>query len=153
MNKNLIEKLTRKAKEDNVKKIVVGALILKSKKLLVLKRKDEDFMGGIYEIPSGNLKQGEDLLEGLKREIKEETNFDLLEVVEYIDRFDYLSKSGKKARQFNFYVRIKPGKVVLSEHTDYAWIDKKDPKFNKLTLEVRKTIQRLYETIGEKNDK
>ena len=86
------EFLENKAKNEGINKLVVGAVITNENgEILLMKRKQDDFMGGIFEIPGGNAEEGEGIYDILKREIKEETNFDLTKVISYINYFDYLS--------------------------------------------------------------
>ncbi len=120
--------LKEKAKEDGIEKIVVGAVITNEKnEVLILRRKADDFLGGIDELPSGKLEMGETIFEGLIREIKEETNLDVENICGYIDFFDYLSGSGKKSRQYNFWVKTKlGGNVELTEHDQFKWLSLKD---------------------------
>ena len=74
----LYKYLENKAKEEGINKIVDRAVITnQDDKILLMKRKQDDFMGGIYEIPGGNSEQEENIYDTLEREIKEETNFDL----------------------------------------------------------------------------
>ena len=121
---NLLEENARK---DGINKLVVGAIITNDKgEIFIAKRKPEDFMGGMYEIPGGNGENGEGILDILTREIKEETNLDLRKVQYYINQFDYLSSSGKKCRQFNFKVEVSGGPIVLTEHDTYKWISLSD---------------------------
>ena len=78
--------LENKARNEGINKIVVGAVITNENgKILLMKRKDDDFMGGILEIPGGNAEKGEGIYEVLAREIKEETNLDLKKVMTYIN--------------------------------------------------------------------
>lgn len=121
---NFYEYLENRAKDDGIKKIVVGAVITNDNdEILLMKRKEDDFMGGIFEIPGGNAEDGEGIYEVLEREIKEETNFDLKRVISYINYFDYLSGSGKKSRQFNFKVEVTGGPIILTEHDTYGWVN------------------------------
>lgn len=116
--------LVEKAKEDGIEKIVVGGVITnENNEVLILKRNSDDFLGGIDELPSGKLEAGESIFEGLQREIKEETNLDVDKIYGYIDFFDYLSSSGKKTRQFNFWVKTKSvDNIKLTEHDEYKWL-------------------------------
>lgn len=121
------EFLQNKAIEDGIERFVVGAVITNEKgEIFLAKRKKDDFMGGIYEIPGGNAKKGESIYDTLVREIKEETNLDIKKVESYIDQFDYLSGSCKKCRQFNFKVLVTGGPILLTEHDSYKWIQLKD---------------------------
>ncbi|MDD2495534.1 MAG: NUDIX hydrolase, partial [Tissierellia bacterium] len=98
---DFFEVLEDKVKKDGIAKRVSAGVIMNEKnEILLLKRRDDDFMGGIYELPSGNVDLGESIQEGLVREIKEETDLNVDEIGMYINTFDYLSGSGKKSRQF-----------------------------------------------------
>ncbi|MCL2851110.1 MAG: NUDIX hydrolase [Firmicutes bacterium] len=115
--------LIEKAKQDGIEKIVVGAVIQDSdEKILILRRPFNDFLGGLYEMPSGRVEENETLLDALKREIKEETNLDLSSILSYLDFFDYKSQSGKKSRQHNFAITVKStDNIELTEHDKFKW--------------------------------
>lgn len=168
-NNNVIEKedlcmndfdyLLEKAKEEKIEKNVVGSVIVNRQgKILIMSRKLDDFMGGIDELPSGNMKIGEDIPTALAREVKEETNCELNEILYYIDSFDYKSGSGKNARQYNFAIKVKEtDNIVLTEHESYSWQTVEEIINNpKITHEVKNTIKRYndikleYEAMIEK---
>lgn len=124
--------LIEMAKEDGIEKLVVGGIVRNGDKYLILSRKQDDFMGGIDEIPSGKLEVGETLFEAVIREVKEETNLDVISIDGYIDYFDYLSGSGKKSRQYNFMVSVKDFEdVKLTEHDEFKWQDINECNANK----------------------
>ena len=136
--------LVEKAKEDGIQKLVVGGVVLNSnREVLILTRKLDDFMGGIDELPSGNIEKNENLYEGLIREVKEETNLDVKTIDSYINSFDYLSGSGRKSRQFNFAVTVVDDEdVIISEHDGYKWLSIDDCRNNtKITNEVKNAIE------------
>jgi len=168
-NNNVIEKedlcmndfdyLLEKAKEEKIEKNVVGSVIVNRQgKILIMSRKLDDFMGGIDELPSGNMEIGEDIPTALAREVKEETNCELNEILYYIDSFDYKSGSGKNARQYNFAIKVKEtDNIVLTEHESYSWQTVEEIINNpKITHEVKNTIKRYndikleYEAMIEK---
>lgn len=96
---NFFENIEIKAKQDEIVKRVAGAIITNVVgKILLLQRPLDDFMGGILELPSGNVEAGEAINQGLVREVKEETNLDTRTIGMFINSFDYLSSSGKKSR-------------------------------------------------------
>ena len=83
--------LIEKGKEDGIEKNVVGAVIVNEKnEVLIMSRKVDDFMGGIDELPSGNMEKGEDILKALTREVKEETNLDLKDVICFINSLSFV---------------------------------------------------------------
>ncbi len=140
VDKNFVDNLLSKSLNEGIEKSVVGAIIKDGEKFLLLKRPVDDFMGGINELPSGNLEKDEDLVSALNREVKEETDLDIEKIVKYLGHFDYLSCSGKKARQFNFLVIAKPGQIKLTEHDGYVWATSEDKEFDKVTDNVRKIL-------------
>lgn len=120
---SLIEQLTAEAEADGVQQLVVGAVVQRDDKVLLLQRPEDDFMGGIFELPSGKVEAGEQLDAALIREVKEETGLDVSRIFDYLGFFDYTSGSGKKSRQFNFAVDvITPELITLQEHDAYQWM-------------------------------
>ncbi|MFF0458663.1 NUDIX hydrolase [Nocardia africana] len=118
----LIEQLTTGATNDGVQQVVVGAVVQHDGKVLLLQRPEHDFMGGIWELPSGKVEPGESLDQALIREVKEETGLSVTALRTYLGSFDYQSGSGKKSRQFNFAVNVDSSEPVkLQEHDAYTW--------------------------------
>ena len=143
----LYELLIRKGEQEGIVKNVVGAIILNEKnQVLIMSRKTDDFMGGIDELPSGNMEQGENIYDALVREVKEETNLDVVNVKLYIGSFDYISGKGKKARQYNFVLDVKnTGNIILTEHDEYKWLTIEEiRKSNKITDEVKYILEICY---------
>jgi 8-oxo-dGTP diphosphatase len=140
--KSIIEKLVSQAQEQQVQRFVVGALIDVNDKVLCLKRASDDFMPGLYELPSGKVEDGESLLDALKRETKEESALDIQSIDQYLGYFDYTSGSGKLTRQFNFAVTA-TGRVQLEpkEHEGYAWLNSTEVKGYNISNEVKNAIE------------
>ncbi|GLY53594.1 NUDIX domain-containing protein [Lentzea sp. NBRC 102530] len=140
----LLEQLVAEAERDEVVQLVVGAVVEDDEKVLLLKRPADDFMGGIFELPSGKVELGEDLNTALVREVEEETGLQVVVATAYLGSFDYTSGSGKKSRQFNFVVTVdSPGPVVLQEHDEYRWapVDEELP--------VTDAVKKVFETYRE----
>lgn len=143
----LYELIIRKGEQEGIIKNAVGAIILNEKnKVLMMSRKTDDFMGGIDELPSGNMEQGENIYDALVREVKEEINLDVVNVKSYIGSFDYISGSGKKARQYNFVLDVKNTEnIILTEHDEYNWLTIEEiRKSNKITDEVKYILEICY---------
>ena len=132
----LIQQLLSDAEKDGVQKLVVGAVIYRNNKFLLLERVLSDSMGGFVGIPSGTVEAGEDLLTALAREVQEETGLTVTSVLEYLRSFDWTSSSGKKTRHFNFFVEVKEGEIKLSptEHQAYYWVALSDTAFTTLNI-------------------
>ncbi|MCY3743181.1 MAG: NUDIX hydrolase [Candidatus Poribacteria bacterium] len=145
----LIQQLLADAQKDGVQKLVVGAVIYKNDKFLLLERVLSDFMGGFVEIPSGTVEAGEELLTALPREVQEETGLIVISVLEYLGSFDYRSSSGKKTRHFNFLVEVEAGEIKLSptEHQAYYWVALSDVAFT--TLNISDATKAVLKTVAQ----
>jgi 8-oxo-dGTP diphosphatase len=121
----LLDDLLRTAVADNITKHVVGAVITDANgRVLLLHRTADDYLGGLWELPSGGVDDGETLTEALRREVEEETGLKATAVGAYLGHFDYLSKSGKPTRQFNFTATTRGETVTLTEHDEHLWADR-----------------------------
>lgn len=144
-----IQDQIERAVRDGIEKIVVGAIISRNGKALVLRRKQDDYLGGIDELPSGHVEQGESVLETLRREVREETGLTVTKVHRLESQFDYLTGSGKRARQFNFRVDVSNSgkKIILSEHCAYCWAGPKEAEALTLTEKTRNLLEQFWERL------
>jgi 8-oxo-dGTP diphosphatase len=103
--------------------IAVKSFILNGKgELLMIKRADKEYYGGVWEIPGGRLEKGEDIFSGLKREVKEETGMEI-EILNPLKVHDFTRKDEQKIHMTTFLCRPLSHSVVLShEHTEYSWM-------------------------------
>jgi 8-oxo-dGTP diphosphatase len=136
----LLEQLKNKAREDNIQKIVAGAVIILDNKILLLERANGEFKEGLIELPSGGVNDNETIIQGLIREVKEETGLDILSVTDYLGYFDYLSKSGRKTRQFNFKVITKPGEIKINPIEHSRFLISRDLNSLNISEEVKRLI-------------
>jgi 8-oxo-dGTP diphosphatase len=144
------EELVLTAKNDGIDRLVVGAIILNPEgHFLVLERVSTDFMGGIEELPSGKVEYGENLGTALTREVKEETNLQINDIICYLWYFDYLSGSGKNTRQFNFIVKVDSYSVIIdsNEHISNRWICFDDIEQSKLTSNIVDSLKKYQKEI------
>ncbi|MFD0427488.1 NUDIX hydrolase [Streptomyces zhihengii] len=124
----LLGDLIHAADADGITKHVVGAVIPNAEgEVLLLRRAADDYLGGLWS-PSGGVDAGETLTEALHREVAEETGLMVTTIETYLGHFDYLSKSGKKTRQFNFtaHVTHESDTVKLTEHDAHLWADRRE---------------------------
>lgn len=124
-------------------KICMCGVVKCGEEFLVLKRPDDDEdMPGIWEFPSGNAECGENLLNALVREIKEETGIDIkkeetkiLSLDQYeAEKADYV----KCSVQINFLCEVKEKPIVYlsEEHTDFDWVSKSSDKLDEFLLNI-----------------
>ncbi|MCP2245712.1 NUDIX domain-containing protein [Lentzea aerocolonigenes] len=144
IDSGLLDQLVEDADLDGVAQLVVGAVVEDDGKVLLLKRPADDFMGGIFELPSGKVEAGEDLKSALVREVEEETGLQVAVATAYLGSFDYLSGSGKKSRQFNFVVAVEATEpVVLQEHDEFQWAPIEEE------LPVTDAVKKVFEAYRE----
>ena len=106
--------------------------ILKSDNLLLIVKRDEndELYPGAWEFPGGHLENGETLVEGLKRELKEEIGLNRdfeSRIISYDD--EVKNKNGELIHnlEINFLISVNKEEfeVALSEeHSDYKWVTK-----------------------------
>jgi 8-oxo-dGTP diphosphatase len=128
-------------KSDEIERYVAGAVVADGGCALVLRRNADDFMGGLWELPSGRRESAEKMEEALAREVLEETGLRVRRVGPQVDRFDYRSKSGTLTRQVNFVVEVEPGEPTLTEHDAFAWVTLHDLSGLDVSDETRATLR------------
>lgn len=107
-------------------KVALKAIINKDGKILVLKRScEEDVYAELWDIPGGKIEYGEKIIDGIKREVFEETGLDV--DVEFRPWSVWSFMTPAKERQtvgITLLAKYVGGNVKLSsEHTEYRWID------------------------------
>ena len=142
-------KLLEKAELDGIERIAVGAVILDHNLppyILLLSRNPDDFLGGIDELPSGEVEAAESLAVALRRELLEETGLKVVNITGYIGSFDYLSVGGKTTRQFYFLIVPDRFEVKVSpaEHSGFNWIRITELDRTKLTPGVKTLLEQYY---------
>jgi 8-oxo-dGTP pyrophosphatase MutT (NUDIX family) len=107
--------------------VAVNAYIFRNGKFLLLKRKA---VPCIWSPPGGRLKINENPIEGLRREVKEETNLDI-EVFAPVNTW-FGNWKAKPLLSIDYLVRIIGGNFKISgEHTDSVWVGLNDLKAGK----------------------
>lgn len=108
--------------------VAVGAVIenqISGKILLLQRTHRSDFLPGVWEVPSGRMKQFEELEEALGRELFEETGIQGFEIVKPLT-VSHFYRGEKTAEQeivlIVYWVRTETEAVTISaEHDDYQW--------------------------------
>ncbi|CAJ0993615.1 NUDIX hydrolase [Pantoea sp. Nvir] len=123
----MIEKLIPHKILDSINqyyRIVVGGIITVNNEsgILFIKRSKHEFMPNVWEIPSGGMEHGETMLQALSREIKEETNLNILSVDDYKNATSY-QVNEKNYLQINFQVTCSGILKLSDEHSNYALSD------------------------------
>ena len=114
------------ARLEGVRTYAVSGIITRDEKVLLVRRREDDFLGGVYEFPGGVVEEGEGLADALIREVREETGLRVSGIGRYLGFFDYDSEDGERRRVFNFQVEVRePLEIQLKEHDRFVWADEK----------------------------
>ena len=143
--------ILKKKEKTIIQKIVVGGVVFKEGKVLILQRSsDETVFPDMWELPSGKREPLETSANTLHREILEETGINV-ETVMPVSVFDYQIEKGdvtKDSTQINFITKPKNSKectVQLSkEHQKFEWIKEGDIDNYNLTDATKKVIQEAF---------
>ena len=109
---------------------VARALVESDGCVLLVRRAAWDSLPGQWELPGGKIDRGERVLEGLAREVEEETGLMLSDARQLSTR-ELVSPRGNLVRE-HVYAAGAIGTVTLSdEHDAYAWVE--DPFALELT--------------------
>ncbi|KQY38497.1 MULTISPECIES: NUDIX domain-containing protein [Nocardia] len=122
IDESVYSTLRIEAERDEIRRLVVGAVVDRHHRVLILRRRRSDFLGGRWELPSGVVEPGEALDEALAREVAEGTGLQVTGVSDYLGEFDYLTGEGARTRQFTFVVDVAAsGPVTLTDHDAHLW--------------------------------
>lgn len=107
--------------------IGVKAVIVNNGKILLMKRSgDYGEISNSWDIPGGRTNPGEEPLEGLKREVKEETGMDLKEILRPLDARTVFNDGNKQIVRITFLCKANGDVNLSGEHTEFDWFNLKD---------------------------
>ena len=105
----------------------VGAVIVEAGRVLLVRRGKEP-MKGHWTLPGGMLEVGESLIEGVIREVKEETGL-TVEVLELIELLDRIHREETRVRYHyviaDYLCRVVGGQLQAASDADAArWVER-----------------------------
>ena len=103
---------------------VYGLILNQHNELLIVQRAPHDTHPGIWEMPGGGLEYGEDVKDGVIREVKEEAGLDVT-VLYPIGAVSGFSSKKTHIIRIAYLCKVTEANqnVVLSdEHSDYRWM-------------------------------
>ncbi len=120
----------------------IGAVIFKENQVLLIKRGKEPFKGQ-WSIPGGGLEYGETLEQGLKREVREETNIEI-EILALLNVYENLPKENGDPHNLmiDYLARWQSGDPVAGDDAEQALFYPIDEALNKFAWDVTRTAVR-----------
>lgn len=109
-----------------LKKIL--SFVCNNDKFLTLRNnpKDPKHGGDFWFVVTGAVESGESYDEAVRREVKEETNLNTIDIFP-LNWGSIYTWRGKDCEEHNFVSFVKSGKIVLNEeHIEYAWLEPGD---------------------------
>ena len=133
------------ARREGVRSYGVSGIIMWDERVLLVRRREDDFLAGIYEFPGGVVEEGEGLADALIREVREETGLRVSGIGRYLGFFDYDSEDGERRRVFNFQVEVgEPLEIQLKEHDRFVWADQKKLGEFELSEDILRILRQLW---------
>lgn len=128
----------------------VGGVVIDGGRVLLIRRGKEPLKGE-WSIPGGMLELGEELVDAVRRELKEETGIEV-EPLDCIIVFDRVTKEGARVKYhyviIDYLCRKKRGKLRSgSDVIDAKWVKREDLPQYHLTELATTVILRAFETM------
>ena len=107
-------------------KKILTFIVNENNKFLLLKGSENDpqFHKSLWYVVTGSCeKYDKNMIDTVKREVKEETNLDVIEV-NYLDKIFYYKSLGKNCIDHVYLSKVKTGNFILKEESvDFKWCD------------------------------
>ena len=121
-------------------------MIHRNRALLVLRAREP--LKGRWSIPGGMIELGEELTDGVRRELKEETGL-IVEPLEMIETFDRIQRQGRRVRYHyvivDYLCRVKGGRLKpASDVADARWVRREDLKSYGLTEKAMNVVLKAF---------
>ncbi|MEI7424826.1 MAG: NUDIX domain-containing protein [Candidatus Staskawiczbacteria bacterium] len=114
----------RDIKENIDSKTKVAVFVIsQNKKVLLLSRRADDKFPNMWEPPGGRKKNGETLLDAVKRELMEETGLIFDTGFKYFSETNFSMDGGTKNTNAIFFtIQTDEQDIELTEHEKYSWL-------------------------------
>ena len=125
----MLQTLITQAQNDGIQRLNVAAVLFNQEgKMLITQRSaTKKYLPNVWHIPGGQIDEGETVEEALKREVKEELNLQITEIMADTGvAHDYTGHGGLKSR--TLFILVKSlGEITLNhENQSFKYIDKSE---------------------------
>lgn len=134
----------------------VGGVVIAEGRTLLIRRGSAP-LEGQWSIPGGTLEVGETLVEGVRRELAEETGLEV-RVLELIEVFERISPDGEGKTRYHFVIldylceRVRGDARAGSDVTDVAWAAESELARYDLTPTATRVIRKAFQMARERNE-
>ena len=131
----------------------VGAVILQGDAVLLIQRGNEP-LKGIWSIPGGALEVGESLIDGVRREVREEVGLEI-EVGEIVEVFERVTRDEQGVVRYHyvlidFVCRPTGGALAAGDDADDAkWVTASDLTAIEVTAGTPAVIEKAFRMRDE----
>lgn len=128
--------------------MAVGGVVICDGQVLLVRRGQPPLLGE-WSIPGGMLETGETIVEGVRRELLEETGVEVL-VRELIEVFERISLDGKGKAQFHYVVLdyfcefVRGEACAASDAAEIAWVAEAELNGYGLSQAARRVVERAF---------
>jgi 8-oxo-dGTP diphosphatase len=135
----------------------VGGVVITGGRTLLIRRGTPP-LEGEWSIPGGTLRVGETLIEGVRRELEEETALKV-RVLDLIEVFERIFLDGEGRPRYHFvildYLCEATGRNARagSDVTNIAWAHEPELAKYSLTPAAARVIQKAFQMARERDDK
>ena len=127
----------------------VGGVVIRDERALLIRRGSAP-LEGEWSIPGGMLEIGETILEGVQRELLEETAIEV-KVLDLIEVFERLTRDEAGKLKYHFVIldylceAVRGEARAGSDVTDVAWARAEELNAYSLTTTATRVIQKAFE--------
>jgi 8-oxo-dGTP diphosphatase len=127
--------------------LAVAAFIINDSKILIVKKSpNERVDAGLWTVPGGKIHQSEPIIDGLKREVEEETGVKI-NSYRWIGE-DVFENEGVMFHAQHFLCQIKEADITLENSlTEFHWITKEEIEKYQFPLNIKKRIIWIFDNL------
>jgi 8-oxo-dGTP diphosphatase len=136
--------------------IGVGGLVFDGGRVLLVER-GNDPLKGWWSVPGGILETGERLIEGVKREVAEETGLDV-EPYEMFEIFERILRDDEGRAEYHYVLidylcRVTGGEArAADDAAGLAWVKREELRSYKITAGTLEVVERAFEKLRERGE-